>query len=81
LPLGAVIDLDQERARLSREIEKQESEIAKLDKKLANQQFLAKAPAEVVSEQRERREEAAAASAKIAAALAQISGGPGPAAD
>jgi hypothetical protein len=35
----------------------------------------------VVSEQRERREEAAAASAKIAAALAQISGGPGPAAD
>ncbi|MDX1575243.1 MAG: valine--tRNA ligase, partial [Kiloniellales bacterium] len=81
LPLGAVIDLDQERARLSREKQKQESEIAKLDKKLANEQFLAKAPPEVVSEQRERREEAAAACDKIAAALAQISGGAGPAAE
>ncbi len=81
LPLGAVIDLDQERARLSREKEKQESEIAKLDRKLGNEQFLAKAPPEVVSEQRERREEAAVACAKIAAALAQISGGAGPAAE
>ncbi|MDX1421624.1 MAG: valine--tRNA ligase [Kiloniellales bacterium] len=80
LPLGAVIDLDQERARLSREKQRQEAEIAKLDKKLANRQFLAKAPPEVVSEQRERREEAAAARAKIAAALEQISGGAGSAA-
>ncbi len=81
LPLGAVIDLAQERARLSREKERQEAEIAKLDKKLANRQFLAKAPPEVVSEQRERRAEAAAACAKIAAALAHISGGAGPAAE
>jgi len=81
LPLGSVIDLDQERARLSREKERQEAEIAKLDKKLANRQFLAKAPPEVVSEQRERREEAAAACAKIAAALDQISGGAGSAAE
>jgi len=77
LPLGGVIDLAQERARLNREKEKQEGEIAKLDKKLANEQFLAKAPPQVVSEQRERRDEAAAACAKIAAALAQISGDAG----
>jgi len=81
LPLGNVIDLAQERARLNREKDRQEAEIAKLDKKLANQQFLAKAPPEVVSEQRERREEAAAARTKIAAALAQISGGAGPPAE
>jgi valyl-tRNA synthetase len=77
LPLGTVIDLPQERARLNREKQKQVTEIAKLDKKLGNQQFLAKAPPEVVSEQRERREEAAAACDKIAAALAQISDGAG----
>ena len=81
LPLGSVIDLAQERARLNREKQRQEAEIAKLDKKLANRQFLAKAPPEVVSEQRERREEAAAAHAKIAAALAHISGGAGSAAE
>ncbi|HEX9770807.1 MAG TPA: valine--tRNA ligase [Kiloniellales bacterium] len=81
LPLGSVIDLAQERARLRREKQRQEAEIAKLDKKLANRQFLAKAPPEVVSEQRERREEAAAAHAKIAAALAHISGGAGSAAE
>ncbi len=77
LPLGTVIDLPQERARLNREKQKQVTEIAKLDKKLGNQQFLAKAPPEVVSEQRVRREEAAAACDKIAAALAQISDGAG----
>ena len=81
LPLGDVIDLEQERARLGREKARQEAEIAKLDRKLANEQFLAKAPPEVVSEQRERRDEAAAAHAKIAAALAQISGGRMPAAE
>ena len=53
---------------------KLEVEIAKLDRKLANRQFLAKAPADVVATQRERREETAATRAKIASALARISG-------
>jgi valyl-tRNA synthetase len=74
LPLGEVIDVAQERARLAREVEKVQAEIAKLDKKLSNEQFLTKAPAEVVADQRERRDEAAATEAKIAAALAQIAG-------
>ena len=58
LPLGGVIDFDQERARLSKEIDKLDVEITKIDKKLSNEGFLAKAPAKVVDEQRKRREAA-----------------------
>ncbi len=58
LPLAGVIDLDAERARLKREIAKETVEIDKIDKKLGNEQFLAKAAEEVVEEQRTRRADA-----------------------
>ncbi len=72
IPLQGVIDVDAERQRLSREVEKLTGEIARLDAKLANENFLAKAPAEVVEEQHERRTDAATAHAKLAAALARL---------
>jgi len=59
LPLGEVVDLARERARLAKEIGKLDSEIAKFAAKLANPQFLAKAKPEVVEEQREREADAA----------------------
>ena len=74
LPLAEVIDLDQERARLKREMEKAEGAIAKIDKKLGNQQFLAKAPPEVVETQHERRAETAQLRDKLAAALERLAG-------
>src|SRR5262249_20845520 len=55
LPLAGVIDMDAERARLEREIARNESEIAKVDAKLANADFVAKAPPEVIEENRERK--------------------------
>ncbi len=55
LPLADIIDLDKERARLSKEQERVAKDIQKIDQKLANEQFLAKAPEEVVAEQRDRR--------------------------
>ncbi len=58
LPLAGVIDIDQELERLAREIDKWGTEIKKLDAKLANEKFLSRAPAHVVEEQRERRQEA-----------------------
>jgi len=54
LCLGNVVDLARERARLGKEIGRADSELAKIATKLANPDFLAKAPAEVVEEQRER---------------------------
>jgi valyl-tRNA synthetase len=74
LPLAGVIDLDEEKARLGREQDKLTAEIAKLDKKLANEQFLAKAPEEVVEEQRTRRAEFAEKRERLGAALEQLGG-------
>ena len=56
LPLADVIDLSAEKARLEKEIAKIDGEIAKIDKKLSNAGFLAKAPEEVVEENRARRD-------------------------
>lgn len=73
LPLAGVIDLDAERVRLKREIAKEEVEIQKIDKKLGNEHFVAKAPEEVIEEQRERRGEAEARLERLRAALARLS--------
>ncbi|HEX4159063.1 MAG TPA: valine--tRNA ligase [Rhizomicrobium sp.] len=55
LPLGEVIDLAKERARLEKELQRAQAEIAKIDAKLENADFMARAPEDVVDEQRERR--------------------------
>ncbi len=54
LPLGEVVDLAREKARLAKEIGKLDGEIAKIGTKLANTNFLARAKPEIVEEQRER---------------------------
>jgi valyl-tRNA synthetase len=72
LPLAGVIDMSAERARLEREIEKAKAEIRKVDAKLANASFLAKAPPEVVEENRERKAEFEAMIAKLQAALKRV---------
>ncbi|MCL4768428.1 MAG: valine--tRNA ligase [Hyphomicrobiaceae bacterium] len=72
LPLAGVIDMKAERARLQREMEKAAGDVHKIDAKLANAQFLAKAPAEVVDEQRERKAELEALSARLATALGRL---------
>jgi valyl-tRNA synthetase len=72
LPLAGVIDLDEERRRLDRELAKATAELERYDQKLANPKFLERAPAEVVDEQRSRRAEAEQTRQKLAAALARI---------
>ena len=54
LPLGDVIDVAQETARLEREVAKFDDEIIKVEKKLGNEKFISRAPVEVVEENRER---------------------------
>jgi len=57
---------------LEKEMVKLDGEIGKLDKKLANQGFLAKAPAEVIEEQRQRRADTAASRGKVDEALGRL---------
>ncbi|KKB10754.1 hypothetical protein VE25_16305 [Devosia geojensis] len=73
LPLEGVIDIGAEKARLTREMDKLDGEVAGIDRKLANEQFVAKAPEEVIEEQRTRREAAVERRAKIAEAIARLS--------
>jgi valyl-tRNA synthetase len=72
LPLEGVIDISAETDRLKREIEKTGGEIKKLAAKLANEQFTSRAPEHVVEEQRERKADAEAASAKLRDALRRL---------
>ena len=76
LPLAEVIDLGAETARLKREIGKVQADIDRADKKLGNETSLAKAPADVVDQQRERRAEAVAARDKLNVALRRLAGPP-----
>jgi valyl-tRNA synthetase len=72
LPLAGIVDLDQERARLRKEIAKLDDEVAKIDRKLGNPDFLARAPEEVVDEQKARREEAEEALSRLKGALDRL---------
>jgi valyl-tRNA synthetase len=74
LALAGVIDLAAERARLEKEIVKVEADIRRVDAKLGNADFIARAPEEVVEGEREKREEAQARKAKIIEALERLKG-------
>ena len=72
LPLEGIIDIPAERQRLNKEIEKIDSEAVKIENKLANADFMARAPEEVVDEQRERLEEGRSRRIKLAEALSRL---------
>ncbi|MCY4107979.1 MAG: valine--tRNA ligase [Chloroflexi bacterium] len=60
LPLEGMIDLEAERDRLKREIERLEAEIARSDDLLSNEKFVERAPAQVVQKRRDARAAAVA---------------------
>lgn len=72
LAIADFIDLAAEKARLTKEIAGHAGEIDKVNKKLGNPDFLARAKEEVVEENRERLAEAQAAKAKLEAALSRL---------
>jgi valyl-tRNA synthetase len=74
LPLKGVIDLAAERARLAKELAKCDADIARVEAKLGNPNFVARAPEEVVEEEKEKRDEAQLRKAKIAEALQRLEG-------
>ena len=72
LPLGDVIDFAKERTRLEKELKRAEDEMARFDSKLSNEQFVSRAPEDVLAEQREKRSEAAAMAARLKEAIARL---------
>jgi valyl-tRNA synthetase len=73
LPLAGVIDVTKERARLTKDIDKLAGEASKIESKLANAQFAAKAPPEVIEEQRDRLAELQQTVAKLSTARDRLS--------
>jgi len=74
LPLKGVIDFAAEKARLEKEMARVTSDIARIDAKLGNADFVARAPEDVVEGEREKREEAETRRLKIDEALARLKG-------
>ncbi len=77
LPLEGQVDLQAEIARLKKELEKIEIEIAKVEQKLNNPNFTSKAPVHVLQEHRQRLTEWQAKRDRVKSALDQIKGSPG----
>ena len=57
VPLAGLIDVAAEQARINKEVERIRGEIERIDKKLSNESFVAKAPSEVVEKERARAAE------------------------
>ena len=74
LPLKGVIDFAAEKARLEKEMTRVTSDIARIDAKLANADFVRRAPEDVVEGEREKREEAETRRVKILEALERLKG-------
>ncbi len=74
LPLADVIDFAQESVRLEKESAKLRQEIEKISQKLAREDFVSRAPPEVVEEQRQRLLENTATLSKLEAAYKAVAG-------
>jgi len=72
LAVAGLIDLAAEKARLDKEIAKADADIKRVDAKLGNEKFVANAPDEIVEEEKEKREAAAARKEKILEALERL---------
>jgi valyl-tRNA synthetase len=74
VPLEGLVDLAAERARVAKELERAESEHARLPKKLSNEGFLAKASAEVIEKDRAKASDLADEVGKLTAQLGELAG-------
>lgn len=72
LPLAGVIDIEAEKARLSKSLEKLEKEISSVSGRLKNDSFVSKAPPHVIEENKKGLAEAEIKADKIKEALTRL---------
>ena len=72
VPLEGLVDFAYERARVGKELDTAKADLEKLERKLGNEGFLAKAAPEIVEKDRARAAELADAVAKLTAQLAEL---------
>jgi len=72
VPLKGVVDLDAERLRLGKEKARLEKDVELAERKLGNEKFVSRAPAEVVAKERDRANEARAKLVRVDEALARL---------
>ncbi len=72
LPLEGLINIEEEIKRLEKELDKWNNEVERVEKKLANEGFLAKAPAHVVEEERRKRQDYIEKREAVKARLAEL---------
>jgi valyl-tRNA synthetase len=72
VPLAGLIDVEAERSRLNKEMEKVRREIEGLERKLSNESFVSRAPREVVEENRRRLAEYQDQASKLSDGLKRL---------
>ena len=72
IPFLGSVDVEVERDRLGRELQKITSELEKVQSKLSNAQFLEKAPSQVVQKNRDIAEELRTAQDKLKVSLGRL---------
>lgn len=74
IPLSGLIDLDSERARLEKELDNQTKYLERIKKKLANSDFLNRAPADVIETEQEKQRQAEDSILRLNRNLESLSG-------
>ncbi|HIJ90083.1 MAG: valine--tRNA ligase [Desulfobulbaceae bacterium] len=72
VPLAGLVDVDKEQAKLKKDQDKTEAELARCQGKLANEKFMANAPDEVKAKEREKVAEMQAKLEKIRAGMERL---------
>ena len=72
IPLAELVDLEAERARLAKEIEKAEKYLTSIEKKLSNEKFVSKAPEAVVQRERDNLDKTRALIAQLKESAAAL---------
>jgi valyl-tRNA synthetase len=74
LPLAGLIDIAQEIARLEKELKTLIGEVERVEKKLGNEGFVAKAPAKVIEEEKAKMNDYAEKRDKVLARISELRG-------